>query len=119
MKFIVDECTGPSVARWLKENGHDVYSVSEQSPGWTDEQVLQKALADNRILFTNDKDFGYLIFKSQMAHCGVVLMRLEDETSVNKIKVLSGFLASYGEAITHADFIVVTENSIRITRKNT
>ena len=24
MRFLVDECTGPAVARWLREQGHDV-----------------------------------------------------------------------------------------------
>ncbi len=24
MRFLVDECTGPTVARWLQEQGHDV-----------------------------------------------------------------------------------------------
>lgn len=31
MKFLVDECTGPSVAAWLGELGHDVFSVYDQS----------------------------------------------------------------------------------------
>ena len=30
LKFLVDECTGPSVARWLREQGHEVFSVYEQ-----------------------------------------------------------------------------------------
>lgn len=118
MKFIVDECTGPKVAGWLADNGHDVYSVPDQSRGWTDEQVLQKALVENRILITNDKDFGYLIFKNQMAHAGVILMRLENETSASKVAVLGSLLSGYGEYVTENCFIVVTETSIRITGKN-
>jgi predicted nuclease of predicted toxin-antitoxin system len=31
MRFLVDECTGPQVARWLREQGHDVFSVYERS----------------------------------------------------------------------------------------
>ena len=33
MKFLVDECTGPAVARWLKQNGYDVFSVYDQARG--------------------------------------------------------------------------------------
>ena len=36
MKWLVDECTDPAVGRWLREQGYDVYSVGEQSPGWSD-----------------------------------------------------------------------------------
>src|SRR5579872_1322935 len=27
MRFLVDECTGPAVAAWLRTEGHDVFSV--------------------------------------------------------------------------------------------
>jgi uncharacterized protein with PIN domain len=32
MRFLVDECTGPAVAKWLREQGHDVVSVYDESP---------------------------------------------------------------------------------------
>jgi len=41
MCFLVDECTGPSVARYLREIGHTVFSVYEQARGLKD--------ADNKI----------------------------------------------------------------------
>jgi len=31
MKFLVDECTGPSVAAWLRDDGHEVFSVYEEA----------------------------------------------------------------------------------------
>jgi hypothetical protein len=31
MRFLVDECTGPAVARRLRELGHDVFSIYEQA----------------------------------------------------------------------------------------
>lgn len=33
MRFLVDECTGPAVAHWLREHGHDVFSVYEEARG--------------------------------------------------------------------------------------
>lgn len=39
MRFLVDECTGPSVARWLREQGHNVVSVYEQMRGLDDASV--------------------------------------------------------------------------------
>lgn len=27
MRFLVDECTGPKVAAWLRSEGHDVFSL--------------------------------------------------------------------------------------------
>jgi len=58
MRFLVDESTGPMVAEWLRKNGHDVFSVFNESRGMPDADIIQKAFIDNRILVTNDKDFG-------------------------------------------------------------
>ncbi len=33
MRLLVDECVGPSVARWLREQGHEVFSVFESGAG--------------------------------------------------------------------------------------
>lgn len=37
MKFIVDECTGPKVARWLRSLNHEVLSVHDEAKGAEDE----------------------------------------------------------------------------------
>ncbi len=58
MRFIVDECTGPNAADWLRGQGYEVFSAYEQSRGADDEVLIAKAFAENRILITNDKDFG-------------------------------------------------------------
>ena len=58
MRFLVDECTGPTVARWLRDQNHDVFSVYEQQRGMDDDEVLSKVHVEDRILVTNDKDFG-------------------------------------------------------------
>ena len=34
MRFLVDESTGPWVARWLRERGDEVFSVFEQARGY-------------------------------------------------------------------------------------
>ena len=47
MRFLVDECTGPAVARWLRQQGHEVFSVYEQAAGMTDEDIIQKASSEN------------------------------------------------------------------------
>ncbi len=92
MRSIVDECTGHSVARWLREQKHDVYSVYDESRGMNDDDILKKAFDENWILITNDKDFGEMVFKEKRPHKGVVYLRLEDEISKNKIETLKRLL---------------------------
>lgn len=55
MRFLVDECTGVQVAKWPREQGHEVFSVYEQARGINDKQVLNKAYTENWVLITNDK----------------------------------------------------------------
>jgi predicted nuclease of predicted toxin-antitoxin system len=40
MRFLVDECIGPFSARWLKEQGHDVFSVFDEQRGMDDDEIL-------------------------------------------------------------------------------
>lgn len=62
MRFLVDECTGPAVADWLRQHEHEIFSVYDQARGMDDDAALQKAVAENWILITNDKDFGEKIY---------------------------------------------------------
>jgi predicted nuclease of predicted toxin-antitoxin system len=113
MRFLVDECTGPFVAKWLQSLNHEVFSVYDEARGLDDESIIKKANLENYILITNDKDFGELVFRMKKPHKGVILLRLEDERSENKIAVLRRLLESYSDKLT-SNFIVVTEKAVRI-----
>lgn len=54
MRFIVDECTGPAVAEWLRNQNHEVFSVFEEARGMDDNDIIQKAHEENWIIITND-----------------------------------------------------------------
>ena len=112
MRFLVDECTGPSVARWLAGEGHDVYSVADASPGITDDEVIGKAYSEDWILVTNDKDFGEKVFRERRPHHGVILLRLADERVASKVTTLQRLIAAYSDRL-HDQFVVVTETQIR------
>ncbi len=68
MRFLVDECTGPAVAKWLRQQGYEVFSVYEQARGIDDDDFFEKVNAENRILITNDKDFGEKIYRDNKPH---------------------------------------------------
>lgn len=116
MRFLVDECTGPSVARWLHSQGHTVFSVFDEARGMRDEQIIQKAFVENWILITIVKDFGESIYRDGHPHHGVILLRLEDERASNKIDIIQRLLAAYaGELVDR--YVVVTEKRVRFARQ--
>lgn len=109
---MVDECTGPMVAAWLNSLGHEVFAVFEEARGVADEAILKKAVDENWIIITNDKDFGEIIFRERRSHRGVIFLRLADERSANKIAVLQEVLSAYSAKLADR-FVTVTESKIR------
>ncbi len=115
MRFLVDECTGPAVARWLCEGGHDVLSVYEQMRGADDTEIICMAATDERVLITNDKDFGELVYRERRLHQGIILLRLQDASPPAKISALKHLLARYANKI-EGSFVVVTERQVRFAK---
>lgn len=117
MRFLIDECTGTAVAQWLRNLHYDVFSVYDEARGLDDESIIEKANLENYILVTNDKDFGELVFRMRKLHKGVILLRLEDERSENKITVLQRVLDSFSDNLVN-NFIIVTEKTVRIVEES-
>ena len=116
MRFLVDERTGPAVAKWLREQKHDVFSVYNEARGLDDDAIVQRAFEENWVLITNDKDFGEKIYREKHPHRGVILLRLEDERAAVKIEVLRKLLRTYSDQLAD-QFVVVTETKIRFASK--
>ena len=115
MRFIVDECTGPAVARWLREQGHDVFSVYDDARGAYDDWVIALARSQKRILVTNDKDFGDKVFRDRQLHSGIVLLRLKDPGVSASVSAMSALLSQHSARLEGA-FVVVTEKQVRFAR---
>ena len=115
MRFLVDESTGPAVAAWLRQQGHELFSVYAEARGMDDDDIIHKAFTENWILITNDKDFGEKVYREQRPHKGIVLLRLEDERAVVKIETLKRLLESYADRLAD-QFVVVTESRVRFAR---
>jgi predicted nuclease of predicted toxin-antitoxin system len=89
MRFLVDECTGPKVAAWLR---HEVFSVFDEARGIEDDQVIQKAYDENWILITNDKDFGEKVYRERRTHRGIILCDLKMSVLPIRFKSFDGCL---------------------------
>jgi predicted nuclease of predicted toxin-antitoxin system len=113
MQFIVDESTGASVVNHLRSEGHDVLAVAEAMPRASDSDVLTRAVQEGRILITNDKDFGDLVFRSGRCHFGVLLLRLRDESPANRVRVVQAVLDQHADRLAET-FTVATESGVRI-----
>ena len=114
MRFLVDECTGSTVASWLRSEGYEVFSVFDELRGASDDDLLAKAYAENWILVTNDRDFGEMVYRENRPHCGIIFLRLSNQRSTFKIEALRRLLSTYPDQISDA-FVVITETQVRFS----
>ena len=85
LKFLIDENVGQSIINYLKQQRYDITIVSENLTGREDEYLINKAFNEKRIIITNDKDFGFLIFKRKLSSSGIILFKFKYENTILKI----------------------------------
>ncbi len=77
MRLLANENFAGSAVKALRARGHDVVWIREESPGISDPEVLARAVREDRVLLTFDKDFGELAFRAQRPiSSGIVLFRI-------------------------------------------
>jgi predicted nuclease of predicted toxin-antitoxin system len=83
-------------------------------PGLPDEDVLEIARKEKRILVVADRDFGELIFQQGLAHAGIIFFRLPGAKLQTKIDQLNTVLAQHSDDLKLGEFLVVTPGQIRV-----
>ncbi|MEX2142887.1 MAG: DUF5615 family PIN-like protein [Pirellulales bacterium] len=76
MNTVADECCDALLVSALRSDGHDVLYVKETAPGSDDTTVLQMSVAQQRVLLTEDKDFGELVVRLKLPSYGIILVRI-------------------------------------------
>jgi predicted nuclease of predicted toxin-antitoxin system len=115
MRFLADESCDFAVVRALRAADHDVLSVSESCPGADDEVVIGLASQEGRVLLTEDKDFGRLVFANRRARGGVVLLRFPARARKQVAKAVVDLATRHGERLL-GKFSVVQPGRVRISR---
>ena len=110
-QVIADESVDFRIVIRLRNIGLTVYSIAEEVPSITDKSVLSIAFEKNALLITEDKDFGELVFRLQLPHRGILLIRIE-EAEYKISSVVAAIKQHYGEMINK--FSVINSNKLRI-----
>ncbi len=112
MRLLADEGIERSVVEALRSLGFDVLWIAERQSGLHDQQVLQMAQQEGRILITYDKDFGTLVFTDEYEIPGVVLLRLHGSPAEVKATLICEYFSQFGNELS-GYFTVVTPRGIR------
>ena len=113
MRLLANENVPLDAITALRERTHDVIWIRTDAPGSADEDILSRAVAEDRILLTFDKDFGELAFHSHLpAKCGVILFRIPEQSSAYIAKIVVATIESRSDWI--GQFSVIEESRIRM-----
>lgn len=113
MRFLANENVPLASVRILQQSGHDVSSASEELPGARDADVLTRAVDEERVVLTFDRDYGELIFRRRhAAPPGVVYFRFEPETPDETAERLLSLLRGSGVQL-EGQFTVVERGQVR------
>ena len=96
----------------MTDLGHDVVSVRDRDAGAADDAVLTLAYEEGRVLVTEDKDFGELIFVRRLPHPCIV--RFVDMRVVEKVAAMRELIERHADALREGAIIVVMRGRVRV-----
>jgi predicted nuclease of predicted toxin-antitoxin system len=114
VRLVADESCDFSVVIAARTAGHDVVAVTETMSGAEDEKVIDLASSQRRLLLTEDKDFGQLVFAAAKQNSGVILIRYPATARTSLTADVLKLLADRGQAL-HGCFTVLQPGRARIT----
>jgi predicted nuclease of predicted toxin-antitoxin system len=112
-RFLIDLNVGAAVANALRQTGHDVLYVGDDNPRVSDIDMLRLAVREQRIIITQDTDFGELVHRSGESHTGVLLLRMPGAGVAEKVRVVEEIVDRYGSQLPHR-FSVFRNGRLRI-----
>lgn len=114
-RFLADEGCDFAVVRALRSAGFDVLAIAEFAPRADDSDIVDLAARESRVLLTEDKDFGQLVYAELRASSGVILIRFPASKRQSLPVEILRAVRMLGDRLTRT-FVVLTPGRIRIGR---
>ncbi len=113
VSFLADENFDLNIVKLLRQEGLSVYSIAEMAPSVADPEVLDIAVEKKAILLTEDKDFGELVYRLRLAHCGIMLVRPMKMSPEEKSRRIIRSIQEHIDQLPNA-FAVLSRENFRI-----
>lgn len=114
-KLLAGENVAAPMVQALRDAGVDILYIAELSPGISDDEVLQLAKDQARLLLTEDKDFGELVFRLKGGLPGVIPIRLPPGPWQSHWHRLKNVIDQHGERLNDS-YTVIEEKRVRFRR---
>lgn len=116
LRFLADESCDFNVVRVLRAEGFDVLAVGEYMQRSADSELIEQAHRENRILLTEDKDFGWLVFASHSVSAGVILIRFPGNARKTLAQSVLQLVREHASDLSDA-FVVIQPGQVRFSGK--
>jgi predicted nuclease of predicted toxin-antitoxin system len=114
VRFLVDECITPEVARFLVVAGHDAVHVCDLDLlGCSDIEVMEAAVEASRVVISADTDFGELLAKGHRTLPSVILLRRRHDPP-GQISAILAAMPDIAQTLEGGAVVVITEDRVRI-----
>ena len=114
MKFLIDMPLSPDLGVWLRDQGHDaVHAVDLHLEKSADKEILQRALAEGRIVITSDLDYPRLFTLLQLESPGLILFRGGNFSEPDTRILLERALSRVARDELESSVTVIEKNRIR------
>ena len=117
LKFLLDANLSPITASHLRKLGFNTKSITEEKLGYLiDEEVIKLAQKESRIIITFDLDFGEIYHSRESGKIGVIVLRIENQTSKNVNFVLEEFILKNMDKLNKnkTSLVVIKRGNVRL-----
>jgi predicted nuclease of predicted toxin-antitoxin system len=114
--ILADENISHRIIEALRNKGYEVYSIFEQNRGKTDINIASFSLNPPRIILTEDKDFGELVYLHLVKVTGVIFIRVDWKETMLMAEKLISFLENETLTSLTNKFVTITPDKLRINK---
>ncbi|MBM4047582.1 MAG: toxin-antitoxin system, toxin component, PIN family protein [Planctomycetes bacterium] len=112
MKVLLDTCVWGGARHDLRAAGHDVVWAGEWAEDPGDDDILERAHDEARVLVTLDKDYGELAIVHGKPHRGIV--RLVNQRAREHGVICIRILARYAQELSNGAIVTVEPGRVRV-----
>ena len=110
MKFLADMGLARSTVAFLRAQGHDAVHLRDQGlQQLEDDEIVEKARIEGRVILTHDLDFGRIIAVGRASVPSVITFRLNDMRPAQVNRYLAEVLARFAERLEAGALVSVNE----------
>jgi predicted nuclease of predicted toxin-antitoxin system len=114
MNFLLDVNASGAVSQWLIHQGHDIVEVGQKDSKMSDNEILNWAIKEHRIIITTDNDFEEMIWRQGKPHCGV--LRLENLPRSERIMLLRDVLDRHSRDLESGAIVIALSKKFRVRK---